>query len=187
MNALKLGFIGFGFSFFSFSGFAQMPPLAPTAKKEPEKEIIYKEKYDGYKYKVVPQSPSLSASKEDCNPKEPKKEPVPKPKPRPKPQPKPQPCNPCPCPTCPKAEVIEKKETVYKPHEIALLAGMGADGMKVSEQPEGKQVDKYYGLVLGARYTYRFDPSWSVSVEGLTNNTGMLGVGFSFGSTRVKE
>jgi len=192
MSVLKLGLLGLISVFigFSFSSFAQMPPLAPTDKKEPEKEIIYKEKYDGYKYKVVPQSPSLSASsasKEDCNPKEPKKEPVPKPKPQPKPKPKPQPCNPCPCPACPKAEVVEKRETVYKLHEISLLAGMGADGMKVSEQTEGKQVDKYYGLVLGARYTYRFDPSWSVSVEGLTNNTGMLGVGFSFGSTRIKE
>jgi len=173
---------------FSYTGFSQTPPLAPVVPKDPEKEIIYKEKYDGYKYKVVPNN-TLSSSTKDCDPK---KEPVPKPKPRPKkpkpqpaPQPVPQPA-PCPpvCPACPKVE--SEKQVVYKPHEIALLAGIGADGMLVSEQPEGKQVDKYYGLVLGARYTYRIDPSWSFSLEGLSNNTGMFGVGFSFGEKAFK-
>ena len=173
---------------FSLPSFSQSSK--EETKKDPEKEIIYKEKYDGYKYKVVPQvQPPLSAAvnKEDC--KTQPKEPVPtKPKPRPKPKPK---CNPCaPCPDCPKVEKVVKVEkeivNVFKAHEISLLAGYGTDGMETSNKVEGQQVDKYYGLVVGARYTYRFDPTWNVSVEGLTNNTGMFGVGFSFGEKQVK-
>lgn len=185
---MKRTSILFAVTLFSYTGFSQTPPLAPVVPKDPEKEIIYKEKYDGYKYKVVPTS---ATSVKDCDPKEPKKEPVPVPKPKPKPRPKPQPKpvpvpvpQPAPCPACPKVE--PEKQVVYKPHEITVLAGMGADGMQVSEQTEGKQVDKYYGLVLGARYTYRFDPSWGISVEGLSNNTGIFGVGYSFGERSVK-
>jgi len=125
------------------------PPPIQEPKKDPEKEIIYKEKYDGYKYKVVPQaSLKTTAATTNCNPKEP----VPS-KPR-KPRPKPK-CEPC--PACPNVEpeliTIEKIQVVYKPHEITLLAGYGANGMMVTDKPDGKQVDKFFGPIVGARYT----------------------------------
>jgi hypothetical protein len=134
--------------------------------------------YDGDKFKVVPKD-------QDCGTKE---TPAPAPKPKPKPKPKPPKPKPKPCPVCPPAQtqVIEKEKVVekvtYKPWRIYGLAGYGQDGLKTKTRSEGEQVNKYYGAVFGAGIDYNVNESLSVGVQGLSNETGLFSVGYSFGS-----
>jgi len=85
-------------------------------------------------------------------------------------------------------QVVEEREIpTYKAHEIVLLAGYGANGLDsdaVQGEVETETVTRFYGPVFGVRYTYRVNPEWSGSVEGLTNRTGLFGVGYSFGERR---
>jgi len=85
-------------------------------------------------------------------------------------------------------QVVEEREIpTYRAHEIVLLAGYGANGLDsdaVQGQVDTETVTRFYGPVFGVRYTYRVNPEWSGSVEGLTNRTGLFGVGYSFGERR---
>jgi len=127
--------------------------------------------YDGTKYKVVPNT----TLKGDC---EPTPKPTPKPKPKPKPKPVPVPCPEC--PTCP--PVVEKEKVTYKTFRVYGLVGYGQHGLESKTASEGEDVTNYYGPIFGAGVDYNIDQNWSVGVQGVSNNSGMLSVGYSFGN-----
>jgi len=161
--------------FVSSLGLAQTIPLAPDVKKE----IKDCTTYDGTKYKVV------SADKE-CDGTKPapaKPASVPKPKPvKPKPAPKPCPV----CPSCPSPTVIvntiEKEKVTYKTWRVYGLVGYGQHGLKSTTKTGGEQVDKFYGPLFGGGVDYNVNENWSVGAQGISNESGMLSVGYSFGS-----
>jgi hypothetical protein len=98
------------------------------------------------------------------------------------------------CPPCEMGlktvDRIEEREIpTYKAHEISILAGYGSNGLNSESGADDagryvESVERFYGPIFGLRYTYRLNQDWSVSGEGLTNRTGLFGVGYSFGSTR---
>ena len=177
--------------FVSGLGFAQQTPQkpvsstpmvmapatpAPAASADVKREIKDCTTYDGTKYKVVPMAGST-----DCNPTTPVPKPTPKPKPKPKtkPTPKPLPCQPC--PDCPPPTVVEKEKVTYNAWRVYGLVGYGQHGLDSDTKAEGEDVTNYYGPLFGAGVDYNVDENWSVGVQGLSNNSGLFSVGYSFG------
>jgi hypothetical protein len=142
----------------------------------------------------------------DCPPPSPKKKPVcPKPKPKPRPRPAPVPTTvKCPevkpCKAC-EPKIVEKTVEKVKyvdrtvtvdntnKHTINALAGVGPEGIVVdSYQTEDrkdeygvrKERDKPKGAVVGLQYQYHFTPAWNVGVMGLSNQTYLGNIGFSW-------
>jgi hypothetical protein len=174
--------------FISTIGLAQaVPPTTPASEPVPEKtEIKVCKTYDGSAYKVVRKDENCEPAKEVKEP--PKEKPKPKPIPKPKPKPKPVPTTTKKCPPCnPQIQIVEKEKIVkekvvtYKRWRIYGLVGIGQDGMQSAPKIEGEQVDKYYGFVGGAGIDYHMNESWSIGVQGLSNESGMLSLGYSFG------
>jgi len=166
--------------------FAQaLPPAAPPSEPVPEKtEIKVCKTYDGSAYKVVRKDEECGPVKETNEPA--KEKPTPKPVPKPKPKPKPVPTTAKKCPPCkPQIQIVEKEKIVervtYKKWRIYGLVGIGQDGMTSVPKFEGEQVDKFYGFVGGGGIDYHMNESWSIGVQGLSNETGMLSLGYSFG------
>lgn len=165
-------------------------------------EIKETETYDGDNFNVVPKPP-MGPLLDECSGRVEHKACEPKPIVKKKVKSKPKPVSKNndkmvanevvkSCPECKpfikEMKIIEEREIpTYMAHEIALLAGYGNNGLD-SETIDGEgyaeTVTRFYGPVFGLRYTYRFSNEWSGSLEGLTNKTGLLGVGYSFGERR---
>jgi hypothetical protein len=142
------------------------------------------------------------------NPKKPEPCP-PKPKPKPKkPTPKPCPavvkCKDCPAPkSCPECEpkIIERTAEKIKyvdrtvtvdqapKNTFNILVGVGPHGIvtdsfateeRKDEYAFRKEKDKSVGGLLGIQYQYRFSQSLNANGLILSNQTGMIGGGFSW-------
>jgi hypothetical protein len=157
-------------------------------------EIKDTETYDGENFQVLPKPPmgplldkcSGKILHESCEAK-----PIVKAKAKKKPkavvQDVVQPCTEC-KPIVKEMKIVEEVEIpTYRAHEIVLLGGYGANGLdsdSVDTDGYAQSVTRFYGPVFGLRYTYRVNQEWSGSIEGLTNRTGLFGVGYSFGERR---
>lgn len=77
--------------------------------------------------------------------------------------------------------VVPKGVSEYK-NRVSALGGVGAnEGLdRVQVSPSVVEVESRMGTVLGAQYQYMFADRWSVLLQGQTNKTGSLGVGFDF-------
>jgi len=87
----------------------------------------------------------------------------------------------------PKAEketvIVEKFITVQKKNQIALHAGIGFDGLNVKEgNPDDTNVDvaKQQDVVIGLSYTRYFGETWSGIGTVISNESYLLGVGYSW-------
>jgi hypothetical protein len=156
---------------------------------------------------TVTPTPSV---KDECPPPAKKKKPDPCPKkPKPKPAPaKPKECPKCPtqkpcpeqkpCPTC-EPRVVEKETVKYIDRTVTIdkapkstfnvFLGVGPHGIvtdsfatedRKDEYAFRKEKDKSIGGVIGAQYQYRFSESWNANGLVLSNQTGLLGLGYSW-------
>ena len=84
----------------------------------------------------------------------------------------------------PKVKVVEKvvkeKVEVFKKNEIAIHAGTGYDGLDIKREGIQVQVRELTTFVYGATYTRRFNQDWSVKGTALSNDTYLIGGGFSW-------
>jgi hypothetical protein len=100
---------------------------------------------------------------------------------------------PCPkctiCPKCPKPTTVTKWKdrkvtvTTYKRNRISVLAGygpIGLDTIHLDDTGKHYEIRKEFGPVTGLRYTRGLSPSWSLSIEFLTNHTGALALGWGW-------
>ena len=86
-----------------------------------------------------------------------------------------------------KAKIIIKKEikevrviTPILKNSIRLLGGVGPTGVSVENVGSKAFAYEDKGAVLGLGYTRRLNRRWSLEGNALTNETFLLGVGFSF-------
>jgi len=92
------------------------------------------------------------------------------------------------CETKIEEKIVEKEvkvETiVFNKNRISVLGGYGPVGLNtVESKVKGRnvyEVAKEFGPMFGFRYDRHLDPEWSISLEYLSNYTGVGGVGYSF-------
>lgn len=82
--------------------------------------------------------------------------------------------------------VQKRTETMCKnvdKNRVSLHAGKGPKGgldRDNSMAPAFVEVKSQFGAVGGLQYQYKFDNDFSLSVQGQTNKTGLIGVGYDF-------
>ena len=82
----------------------------------------------------------------------------------------------------------EGNRTVYQapamavagPNSIKAFGGAGPSGLKASVDGSKAVIDQDYGLVYGLGYSRQLNHRWSLEAVGLSNKTGLLGLGYSF-------
>lgn len=87
----------------------------------------------------------------------------------------------CPSPTI-KWRERKVKVTTYKRNRISVLAGYGPIGLQATDIEDSKhfEIKKEFGPITGLRYTRGLSPSWSLSIEVLTNHTGAMALGWGW-------
>jgi hypothetical protein len=82
------------------------------------------------------------------------------------------------------AKVVTKEVVKEKlPNQISLYAGVGYDGMVIKKSDQNSNsadVTKYRDLVLGLAYTRSIDLNWSVSGIVTSNESLLIGGGYSW-------
>jgi hypothetical protein len=69
---------------------------------------------------------------------------------------------------------------VAGPNSVRAFGGAGPSGLSVTTGASSVTIEQSYGFVYGAGYQRQLDSRWSVEAIGLSNKTGLLGVGLSF-------
>lgn len=64
----------------------------------------------------------------------------------------------------------------HRPHNLLIIAGLSPTKLHLS----GNVVSQIHEPVYGLCYTYRFKHGTSLGVQGLSNNTGLVTLGFGF-------
>jgi hypothetical protein len=207
MKSYLVILMGLAVSGLSFAGGDAQPssspvPYTPAVKKtETTKTVTVTEEKD--------ECPPLNPKKPKPCPQKPKPKVVPK-KPTPKPCPAVVKCKDCPepkhCPEakpCPEVEpkIIERtvEKTKYVDRTVTIdqapkntfniFVGVGPHGIvtdsfateeRKDEYAFRKEKDKSVGGLIGIQYQYRFSPSFNANGLIISNQTGMLGGGFSW-------
>lgn len=76
-------------------------------------------------------------------------------------------------------EVIREKE-VYRKNNVTFLAGVGPNGLKTKREGDDVVIRTMEDPVLGLQYTRNLNLDLSLSLQALTNETIMGGIGVSF-------
>lgn len=82
----------------------------------------------------------------------------------------------------------EGKRTVYQapamavagPNAIKVFGGAGPSGLEVKKGASSVTIEQDYGAVYGLGYSRQLNSRWSLEAVGLSNKTGLLGLGLSF-------
>ena len=88
-----------------------------------------------------------------------------------------------PVPTVVDSGAKEKKAEgteVAGPNAIKVYGGGGPKGLEVKKSASSVAVEQDYGAVFGLGYSRQLNKRWSLEAVGLSNKTGLLGVGLSF-------
>lgn len=67
-----------------------------------------------------------------------------------------------------------------KNNKVKLYGGVGPRVYEAEVFSGALHISQGYELVVGLGYERRLDDDWSLEAVGLTNRTGLLGVGYSF-------
>ena len=65
-------------------------------------------------------------------------------------------------------------------HTVSMMLGRGPIRMSHSTSGSSTSVEIDQGLLLGLGYRYQVNERWSFTAEGLSNSSGLGGVGYSF-------
>lgn len=82
----------------------------------------------------------------------------------------------------------EGKRTVHQspaivvggPNTVKAFGGAGPSGIKVTTGPTSVTIEQDYGAIYGLGYSRQLNKRWSLEAVGLSNKTGLLGLGYSF-------
>lgn len=69
---------------------------------------------------------------------------------------------------------------VAGPNAIKVYVGGGPRGIEVKKNTSSVTIEQDYGAVFGLGYSRQLSSRWSLEAVGLSNKTGLLGVGLSF-------
>lgn len=75
------------------------------------------------------------------------------------------------------APIIKEVPRDYKKHSVKVFLGYGPNDLEVNNN---RRVDLDKDPLLGIGYGYKFTESISVELQGISNETGMVGLGFHF-------
>lgn len=93
------------------------------------------------------------------------------PKPAPKAEVKPAPC--------PEPKVVVQPAPVRK-NTVKLYGGVGPSTYKTRVEGSTMHISQDYDPLFGVGYSRKVSERWSVEAIGLSNYTGILGVGYDF-------
>ena len=90
----------------------------------------------------------------------------------------------CPVPEVREKEVIVTKEVIKtvepKKNEVKLLGGVGPSGYETELLPTSFHMSQGYQATFGLGYERHLTEEWSLEAIACTNETALLGVGYSF-------
>jgi hypothetical protein len=188
--------LGLSFGSLAFGG-GDVIPLAPKQSKVDECPPLPA---------TTTPTPAPKPKEDECKPKPKPNKPKPTPKPKPCPEVKCKTCEPKVVVRDRVVEVVKEKvveipvekikyidrtvtvDTADK-HTLNAFVGLGPHGIvtdsyqteeRRDEYAVRKEKDRAIGGVIGAQYQYRFSRSWNASGIVISNETVMLGGGFSW-------
>ena len=66
------------------------------------------------------------------------------------------------------------------PNTVKALGGAGPSGLKMTIGSSSVTIEQDYGFTYGLGYSRQLNKRWSLEAVGLSNKTGLLGLGYSF-------
>ena len=76
--------------------------------------------------------------------------------------------------------VVEKEIAITQKNHLRLLGGVGPGGITRSSTINTITLRQSFGAVVGLGYGRNVTERWSIEVAALTNQTGLLGVGYNW-------